>query len=206
MKKLWMASIFFVLLLVGCRAEEPADAKPVIYLYPEFAQEVEVKLDYTGELTCTYPKYQDGWRVVAHPDGTLVDPATGEAYSYLFWEGISHAEYDLSRGYVVAGEDTAEFLEAKLAELGLNRDEANEFIVYWLPKMQGNPYNLISFQHELYANAAKLTITPEPDSVLRVFMAYKALDEKIEPEEPTMIEPFERKGFTVVEWGGAEIK
>ena len=205
MKKLWMASILFVFLLVGCRAEEPADAKPVIYLYPEFAQEIEVKLDYAGELTCTYPAYKDGWRVVAYPDGTLVDRATGNEYSYLFWEGISHTEYDLSRGYVIAGEDTAEFLEATLAELGLNRTEANEFIVYWLPRMQGNPYNLISFQHERYTDAAKLTITPEPDSVLRVFMAYQALDEKIEVEEP-VIEPFERNGFTVVEWGGAEIK
>ena len=205
MKKLWMASILFVFLLVGCRAEEATDAKPVIYLYPEFAQEIEVKLDYAGELTCTYPAYKDGWRVVAYPDGTLVDRATGNEYSYLFWEGISHTEYDLSRGYVIAGEDTAEFLEATLAELGLNRTEANEFIVYWLPRMQGNPYNLISFQHERYTDAAKLTITPEPDSVLRVFMAYQALGEKIEVEEP-VIEPFERNGFTVVEWGGAEIK
>ena len=205
MKKLWMASILFVFLLVGCRAEEATDAKPVIYLYPEFAQEIEVKLDYAGELTCTYPAYKDGWRVVAYPDGTLVDRATGNEYSYLFWEGISHTEYDFSRGYVIAGKDTAEFLEATLAELGLNRTEANEFIVYWLPKMQGNAYNLISFQHEQYTNAAKLTITPKPDSVLRVFMAYKALDEKIEVEEP-VIEPFERNGFTVVEWGGTEIK
>ena len=205
MKKLWMVLMLFVFLLVGCRAEEPTDAKPVIYLYPEFAQEIEVKLDYAGELTCTYPAYKDGWRVVAYPDGTLVDRATGNEYSYLFWEGISHTEYDLSRGYVIAGEDTAEFLEATLAELGLNRTEANEFIVYWLPRMQGNPYNLISFQHERYTDAAKLTITPKPDSVLRVFMAYQALDEKIEVEEP-VIEPFERNGFTVVEWGGAEIK
>ena len=205
MKKLWMVLMLFVFLLVGCRAEEPTDAKPVIYLYPEFAQEIEVKLDYAGELTCTYPAYKDGWRVVAYPDGTLVDRATGNEYSYLFWEGISHTEYDFSRGYVIAGEDTAEFLEATLAELGLNRTEANEFIVYWLPRMQGNPYNLISFQHERYTDAAKLTITPKPDSVLRVFMAYQALDEKVEVEEP-VIEPFERNGFTVVEWGGAEIK
>lgn len=205
MKKLRMASMLFVFLLVGCRAEEPAAAKPVIYLYPEFSEEIEVKLDYAGKLTCTYPAYKDGWRVVAYPDGTLVDRATGSEYSYLFWEGVSHTEYDLSQGYVIAGEDTAEFLEATLAELGLNRTEANEFIVYWLPRMQGNAYNLISFQHERYTDAAKLTITPEPDSVLRVFMAYQALDEKIEVEEPVM-EPFERNGFTVVEWGGTEIK
>ena len=205
MKKLLVLLTLFVFFLVGCTPEEPDEEKPVIYLYPESKQEIEVKLDYAGELTCTYPEYKNGWDVVAYPDGTLVDNATGEEYSYLFWEGNSDTEYDLSKGYVIAGEDTAKFLEEKLAELGLNRTEANEFIVYWLPKMQSNSYNLITFQNDIYTNLAKLEITPNPDSVLRVFMAYKALDEQIEIEEP-VIEPFERKGFTVIEWGGAEIK
>jgi len=205
MKKLLVLLTFFVFSLVGCTSEEPDEEKPVIYLYPESKQEIEVKLDYAGELTCTYPEYKNGWDVVAYPDGTLVDDATGEEYSYLFWEGNSDTEYDLSKGYVIAGDDTAKFLEAKLAELGLNRTEANEFIVYWLPKMQSNPYNLITFQNDIYTNLAKLEITPNPDSVLRVFMAYKALDEQMEIEEP-VIEPFERKGFTVIEWGGTEIK
>lgn len=207
MKRLLILLILSVFLLVGCSSYEqgPPAEKPVIYLYPEAKQEIEVKLDYAGELTCTYPEYKDGWHIVAHPDGTLVDDATGKEYSYLFWEGKSDTEYDFSKGYVIAGKDTAEFLEIKLAELGLNRTEANEFIVYWLPRMQGNTYNLITFQNEIYTNSAKLEITPNPDSVLRVFMVYKALDEPIEIEEP-MIEPFERNGFTVIEWGGTEIR
>ena len=41
--------------------------------------------------------------------------------------------------------------------------------------------------------------------MLRVFMAFKALEEPIEVTEPTF-EAFERRGFTVVEWGGTEIK
>ena len=32
-----------------------ADAKPVIYLYPEAETDVTVTLDYDGELTCVYP-------------------------------------------------------------------------------------------------------------------------------------------------------
>ena len=205
MKRLIILSILSVLFLVGCSSDEPVEEKPVIYLYPETEQEIEVELDYAGELTCTYPEYQDGWHVVAQPDGTLVDNVTGKEYSYLFWEGESDVEYDLSKGYVISGDDTAEFLEMKLNELGLNRKEANEFIVYWLPRMQGNTYNLITFQDEIYKNAAKLEITPKPDSVLRVFMVYKALEEKIEIEEP-VLESFDRNGFIVVEWGGTEIK
>ena len=204
MKKMFLLMcILFVMVLTGCQ-EEVCDEKPVIYLYPEQEPEVEVQLDYDGTLVCTYPEYNNGWKVVAQPDGTLCDES-GKTYSYLFWVGAADATYDFTKGFVVKGSETAEFLEGKLEQIGLNAKEANEFIVYWLPRMQENKYNLITFQTEAYTDVAKLHITPEPDSVLRVFMAYKELEKPIEIEEP-VIAPFERKGFTVVEWGGAEVK
>lgn len=180
-------------------------AKPVIYLYPESETNVDVKLYYDGELTCTYPEYNGGWSVLAKPDGTVINKADGREYSYLFWEGKSDTEYDMTRGYVVKGEDTARFLQNTLSEMGMTAKEYNEFIVYWLPKMQENKYNLITFQTDRYTEHAVLDITPKPDSVLRVFMAYKALNEPVDIE-PLPIEPFKREGFTVVEWGGTEVK
>jgi len=142
--------------------------------------------------------------VTAYPDGTLVDPATGLEYSYLFWEGIADVDYDMSRGFVVKGEDTAAFLREKLSYMGLTAREYNEFIVYWLPQMQENAYNLIAFQTDAYTENAKLIITPQPDSMLRVFMTYQPLEEPIEVEEQTLT-PFAREGFCVVEWGGAKL-
>lgn len=106
---------------------------------------------------------------------------------------------------MVEGEKTAAFLERVLSEMGLVPREYNEFIVYWLPKMQNNAYNLITFQKEAYTDSAKLEITPEPDSLLRIFMVYKPLAEPVQVKEPVIV-PFERVGFTVVEWGGSEIK
>lgn len=111
----------------------------------------------------------------------------------------------MSKGYVVAGEDTADFLREILTQMGLTPREYNEFIVYWLPQMENNPYNLITFQQEMYTEYAKLNINPNPDSILRVFMAYKPLNTQIEVEAPE-IEPFERTGFTVIEWGGCQVK
>lgn len=198
-----MALAAVSVLLTGCT--DVTDEKPVIYLYPEQVQEVYVQLELDGEFTCTYPEYDNGWKVKAYPDGTLRDQDTGKEYNYLFWEGASGTEYDLSRGFVVEGKDTAGFLEEKLAYLGLNEKERNEFIVYWLPRMEDNKYNLITFQGEEYTEHAKLKISPEPDSILRVFMVYKPLDKAIDiPEQE--LEPFEREGFTVVEWGGVEME
>jgi hypothetical protein len=57
----------------------------------------------------------------------------------------------------------------------------------------------------LFYDNAILTITPEPDSVLRVFMAFKPLFAPI-MIEPQQLTPFERKGFTVVEWGGSIVR
>lgn len=190
------------------RAEEYDDTlcyKPVIYLYPQKETNVNVKLDYNGELTITYPEYkEDGWDVTAQPDGTLTDLETGKEYSYLFWEGVDNIDYDMSEGFVVEGEDTAEFLQEKLSYMGLTPREYNEFIVFWLPKMKDNKYNLIKFQGTQYTDNAKLTVSPKPDSELRIFMTWKALDEKI--EIPTQIlSTFQRKGFAVVEWGGMEL-
>lgn len=183
---------------------EIAAEKPVIYLYPQDTTQVTVTLDYQGTLTCTYPEYDDGWTVLAQPDGTLTDVETGLEYTYLFWEGISDTAYDMTEGFVVPGEDTADFLRTTLAQLGLTPREYNEFIVYWLPQMQDNPYNLITFQQEVYTDSAQLHITPEPDSILRVFMAWQPLAEPIQVEEP-VLKPTQRTGFTVVEWGGTRI-
>jgi len=216
MKKYLMTllSVLLMLSLCACRLLEPSDeelgnpsavtAKPVIYLYPEENTEVSVRLDYAGELTCTYPTYHDGWRVIAAPDGTLTDQY-GQIYNYLYWEGETTKQYDLSEGFCVAGADTTAFLEKTLAQLGLTRREANEFIVYWLPMMEDNPYNLITFQQEAYTDLARLTVTPAPDSVLRVFMAWQPLEAPMDIPAQTL-HAFERTGFTLVEWGGTKVK
>ena len=64
--------------------------------------------------------------------------ADGKEYAYLFWEGEGMRDFDFSEGFVIKGEDAAEFLQEQLTEMGLTVRESNEFIVYWLPRMQEN--------------------------------------------------------------------
>ena len=177
--------------------------KPVLYLYPTEPTEISVELELKGELSCSYPAYEEGWKVTAMPDGTLTDGA-GKQYNYLYWEGNLETAYDFSRGFCVRGEDTARFLEEALEKLGLSPREANEFIVFWLPQMEDNGYNLIRFQTEAYTEAAKLRICPKPDSMIRIFMTWKASDSFVELT-PQALTAEDRVGFTVVEWGGTEI-
>jgi hypothetical protein len=194
----------------GGAADNMLWGKPVIYLYPEKEKEVKVQLDYTGKIFADYPQYNQkisGWEVIAYPDGKIINKADNLEYSYLFWEGIleKNIAEDISEGFVVSGNDSRKFLREKLSYLGLTPKEYNEFIVYWYPVMQKNKYNLVYFAGEEYIKEAKLTITPTPDSMLRVFMIFKPLEEKIEIKEQKL-EKFEREGFSVVEWGGMKVK
>ena len=207
MKRIFALLLALLMLaaLTGCWPVKPSyTEKPVIYLYPEAETDVTVRLDYAGVLTCTYPAYDGTWRVTAAPDGTLTDER-GQTYRYLYWEGTDNVQYDFSEGFCVPGSETAAFLEDALAQLGLTRAEANEFIIYWLPQMEQNTYNLISFQSDAYTDAAKLTITPQPDTLLRVFMAWKPLTSAVEISPQPLTTP-ERTGFTAVEWGGAKVQ
>lgn len=180
-------------------------AKPVIYLYPEKPQIVRVNIEYKGEFICTYPAMgENGWEVVAYPDGTIKDIETGRKYYCLFWEGRDKLKIDIDSGFIVPGEQTAEFLEEKLQEIGLNEMEANEFIIYWLPKMVGNKYNLIHFATDEYDKLVPLKVDPRPDTIIRVLMLYKAVNRPFDIV-PQTFEHKEREGFTLVEWGGTEI-
>jgi hypothetical protein len=180
--------------------------EPVIYLYPTTEQQISVKLNFNGKFTSTYPEYKGGWEVIAHPDGTLLNLCDNKEYPYLIWEGIlANNSWDMTKGFVVAGKDTKDFLQDKLSLMGLTSKEYNEFIAYWLPKMQDNKYNLITFANEEYKQKVHLSIEPNPDSVLRVLMVYKPITEKIDIP-PQRLTTFNRTGFSVVEWGGAEIR
>ena len=181
--------------------------KPVLYLYPEKTTDVSVKLDIDGEILCVYPEYNGLWQVTADPDGTLTDK-NGRKYYCLYWEAdvFNNLIPDKSVGFVVKGEDTAEFLRKKALELGLNEREANEFIIYWMPLMQNNPYNYIYFSIDEYKAAARLDIKPQVDTSIRFTMLWQALDSPIQVTEQILPKTPTRVGFTVVEWGGAEIK
>jgi len=180
--------------------------KPIIYFYPEDTTDVEVVLDYDGKLTHTYPKYNSGWKVKAYPDGTLIDDDGKEYYS-LYWEGEPRTDLAIEDGFIIPGDQTIPFLEKTLAELGLNRKEANEFIIYWLPLMENNPFNFIHFSSDEYEKIAELKITPTPETFIRIMMVFKPLVESIDikKQDITSLRK-ERKGFTVVEWGGQELQ
>lgn len=190
--------------LAGCKSNAK---KPILYLYPEEPTEVSVRFadPESVELTHTYPDYgSDGWQVVAHPDGTLFDAATGEEFYALYWEGLSDAPDRLATGAVVARDDTEAFLDTALADLGLSPREANEFIIYWAPILEESGHNFIHFSTDAWDARVPLDIEPTPDSLVRIMMYYRPCRGSMKVQAQEFVTPA-REGFTVVEWGGTRL-
>ncbi|MFI5203323.1 MAG: hypothetical protein ACHQF2_02415 [Flavobacteriales bacterium] len=183
--------------------------KPVIYLYPEEKTEVDIKLSVKGEIGFTYPAYNNGWKVTAHPDGTL--ETNNKKYNYLFWDGKmepTEIKTDWASGFIIHRDSLTGFFEKSLSHMGLTSKEQQDFITYWVPRMIKNEWNYVHFLfNEEYAALAKLDVTPVPASMFRVFMIWdNVIDQQRSKstikEQP--IEAFKRSGFTVLEWGGSE--
>ena len=97
------------------------------------------------------------------------------------------------------------FLIEKLEYIGLNTMETNEFVQFWLPILEKNETNFIHFfVNSEYDVISKNTIFPKPDTEIRLFMEFYELKEPLKISEQKL-QKTERKGFTIVEWGGSDV-
>lgn len=179
------------------------EKKPVLYLYPK-KNKTKVTITFANPdlLTTTYPKYKDKWVVTADKNGDLYDKK-GNYYYALYWEETKHNQVDWTKGYYVTKDTAISFLEDKLKYIGLNEKERNEFIVYWLPVLERNEKSIVHFElTEERQEFNKITVSPKPDSMLRVSMHIKKVDKEPKNIEIQHMKHFNRKGFAVVEWGG----
>ena len=179
--------------------------KPVIYLYPKETIDISVQLNIkNSEFTTIYPKFNEKntWNVRANPNGDIL--LNGRKYPYLFWEAKTYNPQETNEGFIVTEENAEQFLEEKLEILGLNEKEKADFITFWLPKLLKNKISLCSFQTKKFFDNFELNVTPKPDSMIRIFLTIKKLDTPINVKEQKLLS-VERKGFTVIEWGGSNI-
>jgi hypothetical protein len=181
--------------------------KPIIYLYPEEKTNAKVEVDVNGSLSFTYPEYKDAWEVTANPDGSIIHE--GNEYNYLFWEGRTHlnrSDINTKSGYIISGDDVVSFLEKILNEAGFSSKERADFITYWGPRMIQYDRMFVRFdQNEQCKQFATLKVEPKPDHINQFYMTWFEIDEEFKTG-PQIIEPINRDGFSVLEWGGQEIR
>ena len=171
--------------------------KPALYLYPEQTTDIKVKLDVNGAITFTEPLYNSGWNVTVSPDGRIDDK-----YDYLFYEAKLNKIELPDEGWVVEYGKLGKWFENILPELGLNSKETEQFKEYWANNLKkSNYYEIRLLDNNFLNDNMKISVTPEPQTIIRLDFYFKPLIEKSYLKEP-VIKTSERKGFTVVEWGG----
>lgn len=205
--------------------------KPVIYLYPETPTDVSVLFQNPMQFTVNIPTYDDGWLVTAYPDGSLVnrkptitncqtfddasfgseyakDACKTNTYPYLYWAGnVMGKQYPSGDdGFIVERASVRSFLDQTLTHVGLKKNEILDFLSYWVPSMlkYDAPWYKIRFLQTRELNTLfPMTVLPVPDTIFRIFLDYEPLDSK--PTHiiaPQTLDRFNRRGFTLVEWGG----
>lgn len=171
--------------------------KPAIYLYPSMKSKINVSLHINGEITKTIPKYKNTWNVIVDPDGNI----TG-GYDYLFYEAALKKITLPKEGWVVSYKDLNRWFDVNLVKLGLNAKEKRQFIEYWIKELPVSPYYKIQLlDTKFLADNMNLVITPKPDTLIRLDFYFTPIQRQESIKEPMSITP-QRKGFTVVEWGG----
>jgi hypothetical protein len=187
--------------------------KPVIYLYSEEELNAEIGLKTTMDLSFIYPSFshETTWEVTVSEQG--ISTSTGK-YPYLFWEAKTEnlaymEEEEIIVGDFVKTDTLISYLEHTLAKIGLNSTEQADFITYWGPRMSQYNYVIAQFNIDDYVSyLAQLEVTPQPEAQLRLFMLFTGFETN--PNIDVVpnylgVKPFERDGFTLLEWGGSEI-
>ena len=183
------------------------ESKPAIYLYPKIPTIVSIKLNpQNGWISASNPEYkQTGWKVIATPSGNIYNGF--KKYPYLFYEAMLPKPKMPSKYIVADQKNLKNELRSMGKSLGLKENEANDLADYWTARLKPAPYYQIGIMSEEEINKIEpLSIKPMPQSILRIRLVFKALNEKIdETADRNSNYNFVRRGFTLVEWGGFDI-
>jgi len=191
----------------ACMSGDPNQwcyGKPVIYLYPKKKMNIDVELQIVGTLTESIPHYpKGGWKnITAFPDGKLMYQKT--EYWELFYE-INIPRMDPPKnGFIFAKKNLKRKLIGLTDALGFKKNEQQEFVEYWLPRLNtiSKPYIFVSlFSQKAKDTVDHVEISPEPNVFIQYMFYFKPLEQPVRVEPLTLFAP-QRKGFTAFEWGG----
>ncbi|MBN1184943.1 MAG: hypothetical protein JXB49_21845 [Bacteroidales bacterium] len=175
--------------------------KPNIYIYPEENIELSVSISFPqgGDIIESIPEYGNGWNVYVDTNG-IID----NAYTFLFYESIQPDIWQRYSGWTIKQTDMECFFSENLEAYGFRGQEIDDFIEYWIPRLNDYEYYCIFPQtSELIKTVINIEFSNQPDNLLRLFYViegYYDLPMK-ELDEPIIDTRFNRDGYFVVEWG-----
>ncbi|MBI5614265.1 hypothetical protein HY947_05045 [Candidatus Gottesmanbacteria bacterium] len=177
--------------------------KPAIYLYPKYTMPVNVTIHPQGIVFNTDELYNPdifGWKIIAKPNGTITQE--NETRDSLYYEAMIKPKIP-DRGYIVSQSHLMKSLSDYSLRLGLSQNENQAFLAFWKPKIPSAPFYQLSHLSRKEINSLyPLSMSPEPDTLIRVEIYIKPLAQYSHIEPPIFEQVPLRHGFAAVEWGG----
>ena len=173
--------------------------KPNIYLYPQRKCSINVKIKFPagGSVIQSIPDYERGWKVEVEPNGKI-----NGKYNYLFYESSNPDKFQMKTGWIIEKNALESFFSKNLTDAGFNKNETNDFIEYWIPRLTDYSYYIVFPQtSRVIDQVIKLNIDPKPESILRLFYVIKGTETKNIRIQIPEIPKFKRSGYTAAEWG-----
>jgi len=180
--------------------------KPVLYFYPVDTTELKLIMHFSGDLSFSWPEYKNGWNITVYPNSDILNHTDSTKYKYLFWEG-TYKLPELSSvkdGFYIVKNELPGFLLEKLALIGFNYGEINDFITYWIPILKREKYFVHFMTGSECNQVASYDFSKKPDSFVRTIVLFIDAEKINAGKQEQVLKPATRKGFVVTEWGGAE--
>jgi len=175
------------------------DKKPNIYIYPDKLLNLNVQINFPlgGEIVKSIPQYGNGWNITVDANG-LID----NKYRFLFYESTQPDIWQKQHGWVIKKDNLESFFRENLAEYGFKGIEIDDFIEYWIPRLDQNEIYVIYPQtKEIIDRVISLEVSIQPDNLLRLHYVIKGTDKENLNLTAPGIEEFKRDGYFITEWG-----
>jgi hypothetical protein len=150
-----------------------------------------------GEIITSIPAYGQGWNVTVDTNG-IID----NAYTYLFYESQQPNVWQNDEGWIVKAGELETFFRQNMARYGFKGKEIEDFIAYWLPRLNDAAYYSVYPQTEaIIEDVIQLSFSELPDNIRRLFYVIEGHAQLPAPLAEPDIDTFQREGFYVAEWG-----
>jgi hypothetical protein len=173
--------------------------KPNIYIYPKENMDLSVKLLFPkgGKILTSIPEYGAAWNVSVDTNGLIND-----TYTYLFYESNQPDIWQREYGWIIQADDLEAFFRQNMTDYGFKGREIDDFIDYWIPRLNEYPFYLIYPQTKtIIDDVIELEFSKQPEYILRLFYVIEGHDQYPEQLYAPEIPAFSRDGYFVTEWG-----
>jgi hypothetical protein len=203
--------IFFYIIIStpfqSCRPDDEDDGcdsciialKPNIYIYPNEQSDLSVKLSFPkgGWVVASEPEYGTGWNFNVDTAGLI-----NNTYSFLFYESTQPDVWQINFGWILQTDSLELFFRQNMAEYGFKGSEIDDFIEYWIPRLDDYLFYLIYPQTKsIIDDVIQLDFSKQPENILRLFYVIKGQNQLQDKLTVPTIESFKREGYFVTEWG-----